>query len=261
MNVIASRRCRFWSEVLDSSISGMDGSLIPESLPITTHLHGNYAEGDPSARSSSDGALSGIIAAAAATATNGKGINATSAGYAATARLMKTLQQVSVHRVQQIYARLNGAAALEATTKGSSGVQGVAGGAAETGREEAETGATAVEEENRRLEEEARQLVAFACGACEPRRADGDRGDLSDNVEVSATWGDENHAIRDNASWSMMMPYLPVWVGFANPVQVGKPGVFLFYPLTKDESSGEEGVRIWPSLQMDVNCPGGIYSP
>lgn len=159
---------------------------------------------------------------------------ATTATATAVVRLKKTLQQVAVHRVQQIYARLNGALALEAaasTPGGSGGGGGDGGGGGAPGGsggiadhlQDGRTMASAagVGEEDERLESEAREMVAFACGACASSHGDGrGEGGAEGCSRVTTTWGDESRAARDGASWSMMMPYLPVWVGFAAREQV-----------------------------------------
>ena len=160
----------------------------------------------------------------------------------AVGRLEKTLQQVAVHRVQQIYARLNGAAVLEervvaAATAGAS--TGAAGnGSVEMTSAEPTSGVIVTAEagdEGERLEREARSLVAFACGACALPSGGADGGSCGGGGggrgggtggggarRLVTTWGDEDERARGRASWSMMMPYLPVWVGFAAAEQVGR---------------------------------------
>lgn len=123
-------------------------------------------------------------------------------GAEAEARLLQTLQQVAVHRVQKIYAHLNGTAALERGADGAEADSAEAGAVAG-----AESEAAALNTPEDRLEGEARRLVAFACDACEF----GVRGKM---------WGDEDGRAKASASWRMMMPYLPVWVGFAARGQV-----------------------------------------
>ncbi|CAM9386652.1 unnamed protein product, partial [Scytosiphon promiscuus] len=135
-------------------------------------------------------------------------------------RLEMTLQQVAVHRVQQIYARLNGVAALEGGAVAAE--KEVPTGSGVEGEDESDGEGGGSKDRRRgeeaRLEEEARDLVAFACRAC------GRTGAGSAGAGVSAGgWGDGDRECGGRgggASWSMMMPYLPVWVGFAAREQV-----------------------------------------
>ncbi|CAM9371733.1 unnamed protein product, partial [Ectocarpus sp. 8 AP-2014] len=248
-------RCRFWSAVLDSSspaTAAAGGAVAAAAIPQDDGdtLVEEGGEGDETAGATTipappasllmppdgDGAdvsLPRIIAAATAAleTSNSSGSSSLEAGMGAhdeevgvRSRLEKTLQQVAVHRVQQIYARLNGVAALESsgTTAAaerrpappSSGAEGVDDD--EEGElEEAAPGGAAREEGGEgKLEEEARGLVAYACGACRGGGGDG---------HGPVAWGDEDGGGRGRgggASWSMMMPYLPVWVGFAEEEQV-----------------------------------------
>lgn len=131
-------------------------------------------------------------------------------------RLEETLQQVAVHRVQQIYAHLNGIAALEAAEEVPTITTPLGEEGEREDEREAEKGAAAAAEGNdAQFEEEARGLVAFACKAC---------GDGGSQADGSVRWGDEDldsgGGGGGGASWSMMMPYLPVWVGFAGERQV-----------------------------------------
>lgn len=134
-------------------------------------------------------------------------------------RLTQTLQQVAIHRVQQIYARLNGAAALE----GGVGIAYGGGVGEEEGREgrpkAAAAGSGGGRPEDERLESEARGLVEFACASAIGLRA-GERRGEGGSRSWPAVWGDENEVAKRSASWRMMMPYLPVWVGFAAREQV-----------------------------------------
>ncbi|CAM9855257.1 unnamed protein product, partial [Ectocarpus sp. 6 AP-2014] len=247
-------RCRFWSAVLDSSspaagAAGAAGAAIPQDDGDTLVEEGG--DGDETAGATTtparcasllappdgDGAdvsLPRIIAAATAAleTSNSSGSSSLEAGMGAhdeevgvRSRLEKTLQQVAVHRVQQIYARLNGVAALESsgTTAAaaerrpaapSSGAEGVDDDEEGELEEAAPGGAAQEEGGNGKLEEEeeARGLVAYACGACRGSGGDG---------HGPVAWGDEDGGSRGGgASWSMMMPYLPVWVGFAEKEQV-----------------------------------------
>ncbi|CAM9653967.1 unnamed protein product, partial [Ectocarpus sp. 13 AM-2016] len=249
-------RCRFWSAILDSSsaataaAAGAAGAGAPILRDDGDTLVEEGGDGDekagatmtpaphaslliPSDGDGADVSLPRIIAAATASLEASNSSSGSSSSLAAgtgvhdeevgvSSRLEKTLQQVAVHRVQQIYARLNGVAALESsgTTAAAerrpasppSGAEGVDDD--EEGElEEAAPGGSAREEGGEeKLEEEARGLVAYACGAC---RSSGGGG------HGPVTWGDEDGGGRGGgASWSMMMPYLPVWVGFAEEEQV-----------------------------------------
>lgn len=126
---------------------------------------------------------------------------------AARARLAQTLQQVAIHRVQQIHARLNGVEALEKHASKAA----VSGSGEQRGDEGGEEG---------RLESEARGLVAFACTSAIGSSTGGGRGAEGDGSCPSGAWGDEDDEAKRSASWRMMMPYLPVWVGFAEDEQV-----------------------------------------
>ena len=237
-------RCRFWSAVLEPATSSSPavsaapaaalrprhdgGDVLVEEDDESGHAGGETVpdQSSPSSlvfsvSSAEDGAAAAaaplprvIAAAAAALEASRRGDNGGGEGVEGVRRrLEKTLQQVAVHRVQQIYAHLNGVAALEAaeespTTTAASGDEAEQGG-------EAEEGAEAVEGNEARLEEEARGLVEFACKSC---------GGGGGRADGSVGWGDEDLGRGDGngggASWGMMMPYLPVWVGFAAKEQV-----------------------------------------
>lgn len=250
-------RCRFWSAVLESSTSSAAASAAASALPSTTPQHsgdklveeeeeGESVEGDtapdppcppPPGFSSifpAEGetgeeakALPRILATAAAAlemtrrgdsnnGSGGIGSNAAREEGAAGVRrkrLEKTLQQVAVHRVQQIYARLNGISDPEAAAADA--------GSPGTGSEAA---SAAVKDDHARLEQEARGLVAFACGSCGEGGGGGGGGGSG-----LVGWGDEGgdgggSSGGGGACWSVMMPYLPVWVGFAAREQVGEGG-------------------------------------
>ncbi|CAB1100685.1 unnamed protein product [Ectocarpus sp. CCAP 1310/34] len=245
-------RCRFWFAVLDSSSSATAGAgaAIPQDDGNTLVEEGG--DGDKTARATTapappasvlmppdgdeaDASLPRIIAAATAaletsSSSGGGGSSSLEAGTGAhdeevgvRSRLEKTLQQVAVHRVQQIYAHLNGVAALESSgTTGAaerrpasppSGAEGMDDDQEGKLEEAAPGGAAREEGGEEKLEDEARGLVAYACGAC---RGSGGGG------HGPVTWGDEDGDGRGGgAGWSMMMPYLPVWVGFAEEEQVG----------------------------------------
>lgn len=280
---ICSRcRCRFWSAVLgdDSSSSTATNQqqnaqpkehTTPTDGDITSVSAATLASTSPSVPPLllSDGTALPRIIAAAATALESNNTPAallagndqgnlagwgsrlaTESPSPATARLLKTLQQVAVHRVQQIYARLNGISALEgsgsrvtpATTKTTDRygtatdtkktnhideTRAAVDDAEDADMSSGEGGAADKDQndgmdEDERLETEARRLVAFACGACESRSVCGGGGGIYRTV----VWGDENRVgVNDRgASWSMMMPYLPVWVGFAATEQVSGCG-------------------------------------
>ncbi|CAM9790800.1 unnamed protein product, partial [Ectocarpus sp. 4 AP-2014] len=249
-------RCRFWSAVLVSSSTAtaagagavVTGAARPQDDGDTLVEEGG--DGDETAGTTTapapracvlmppdgdeaDVSLPRIIAAATAAleTSNSSSISSSSlkAGTGAhdeevgvRSRLEKTLQQVAVHRVQQIYARLNGVAALESSgttaaaerrpTPPSPGTEGEDDDEEGELEEAAPGGAAREEGGEEKLEEEARGLVAYACGAC---RGSGGGG------HGPVVWGDEDGGGRGGgAGWSMMMPYLPVWVGFAEEEQV-----------------------------------------
>lgn len=270
-------RCRFWSAVLESAPSPAaktaalavsstspqhDGDTLIEEEEDDETVRGGPATTSPSSPLGCSGAfpaesemaeeekaLPRIIAAAATAldvsrrGDSGSGCGSSSIGGNSMAgeesaagvrrrRLEKTLQQVAVHRVQQIYARLNGIADL----KPAAAAAGLLG----TGNE-AES-AVAGTDDNARLEEEARGLVAFACGSCGGGGAGGGSGSRF------VRWGDEDRDGGDGgagggggASWSMMMPYLPVWVGFAAREQVRRAGMLVRNTLA--------GTRMWVTLR------------
>lgn len=251
-------RCRFWSAVLDPTCSSSSGEASPPPAPVEVTAGLPGADGDtlieehdgsdkniavdtpttpPRLIPLLDGAgdemtalLPRIIAAAAAAAaafdTGSSGGHGTEedarvdnrAGVRR--RLERTLQQVAVHRVQQIYARLNGVSALEGAAEAEEEKEGVMPTGLEI-EDEADGEERGPRGEDARLEEEARDLVAFACRAC-------------GGVGVGGGWGDEDRECGGGsggggASWSMMMPYLPVWVGFATKEQVGVSHFAFFF--------------------------------
>lgn len=123
------------------------------------------------------------------------------------ARLTQTLQQVAIHRVQQIHARLNGVEALE-----KHGSNATVSGSGEQGGDEGD--------EEGRLESEARGLVAFACASAIGCSTGGGRRAEGEGSCPGGAWGDEDEEAKCSASWRMMMPYLPVWIGLAESGQV-----------------------------------------
>lgn len=141
-------------------------------------------------------------------------------------RLKKTLQQVAVHRVQQIYACLNGSSVLESSgeeiktlrNKPRSVERG--GMIPEKGTEEGEEG---LEDEQQRLEREARELVSLAFSLV--RSSDACRSDGMEAAWIGGC-GDDNRGDLDpggggeGPSLRAMAPYMPVWVGFASSEEV-----------------------------------------
>lgn len=236
-------RCRFWSAILDSSGSALS---VPESIPVAPVERTD--DGLPSTTdrpsASAQGSLPRIIAIAAEAVkrrSNGRRSNSGHArgigevGDAGAVgesirgeasrfnKVMRTLQQVAVHRVQQIYARLNGVAVPEAMTGSSTAGNAVGAGRGQgTGAPVAATsaavGLAGFKQGEEKLEEEARTLVAFACGSAREIGRGGDPGVTGS--EGGASWGDEDGSDNSGSSWSMMMPYLPVWIGFAAREQV-----------------------------------------
>lgn len=249
-------RCRFWSAVLEPSASSSlavtaaaaprpqhdSGDVLVEGDDEDDHAGGETVPGQSfsalvfSVSSAEDGEAAAaaaaplprvIVAATAALEASRRGGSGGSVddGLAGAAgggevvegvrrRLEQTLQQVAVHRVQQIYAHLNGIAALEAAEE----LPAASAASGEEREEEGETGkgaAAAAEDKDARFEEEARGLVAFACESC---------GYVGSRAGDTIRWGDEafdcGGGNSGGASWSMMMPYLPVWVGFAAKKQV-----------------------------------------
>lgn len=223
-------RCRFWSAIVDSQGSALS---LPESIPMATGANDGDKQASvettsesssPTVGAASEGGALTRIIEIAADALRGSGNSSSTSSNIRQARvkeearirLTQTLQQVAIHRVQQIYARLNGAAALEGgagnPNRGGAGEKEDMGAAVAAGGE-------GVKQEEERLESEARGLVAFACASAIGLRA-GERRAERDGRSWPGAWGDENDTAKRSASWRMMMPYLPVWVGFAAREQV-----------------------------------------
>lgn len=143
--------------------------------------------------------------------------------------MKKTLQQVTVHRVQQIYACLNGSAVLEAageevktlrTNRRPVEKEVVIAEKETEGTQEGEEGP---EDEQQRLEREARELVALAFSLV--RSSDACR-----SAGMEAAWsggyGDDDGGDLElggegeGPSLRAIAPYMPVWVGFASSEEV-----------------------------------------
>ncbi|CAN0345215.1 unnamed protein product, partial [Discosporangium mesarthrocarpum] len=222
-------RCLFWSAVLDCPVAASD----TESLPGSSNLPKRGApKGNTRAKLLSGGALRRLLVAAGASTTpsdggpgpprggrdfalghnmgmgghgepQSRGVRVAPGHGARVRRLRATLQQLGVHRVQQIYAELNGVVLGGGKEGGGTSV-----GGDNSGKLRSALGSGGVCMRGG-MSGSWRQRVMGGGLGWGGGEGEGGGGRWGDEVGFGEMWG-----------WSMMMPYLPVWVDFAAKDQV-----------------------------------------